>query len=106
MNGVPITESWRHISRPRWWLHILLLLATLVTTSVMGAGFVESFRHNRPVDIVAALNGYSNLIRNPAVIVEGLPFSLPLIVILLSHELGHYLTCVYTGDLSTDCRHV
>jgi len=97
VNGVPIAESWRRISRPRWWLHILLLLATLVTTSVMGAGFIESFRHNRPVDIIVALNGYADLIRNPAVIVEGLPFSLPLIVILLSHELGHYLTCMYYG---------
>jgi membrane-associated protease RseP (regulator of RpoE activity) len=83
--------------RPRWWLHLLLLGATLLTTSVMGAGFIDSFRHNRPVDILAALNGYADLARNPGLLLEGLPFSLPLIAILLSHELGHYFMCLYYG---------
>ena len=83
------------VSRPRWWLHILLVAATLVTTSVMGAGFADSFRQNRPFDIIEALNGYSRLLDDPGILLHGLSFSVPLIIILLSHELGHYLTCLY-----------
>lgn len=99
VNGVPdaIAGVSGRTARPKWWLHLLLLGATLLTTTVMGAGFIDSFRHNRPVDIIAALNGYAELIRNPGVLLQGLPFSLPLIAILLSHELGHYFACLYYG---------
>ncbi len=83
------------MQHPRWWLHILLLALTLVTTSVMGAAFVRAFRTNQPVDIVAALDGYVELLHHPGILLTGLPFSLTLLIILLAHELGHYLTCIY-----------
>lgn len=81
---------------PRWWLHILLLFATFVTTSVMGAAFVRGFRMNQPVDVVAGLYGYGELLHHPgSILLTGLPFSLTLLSILLAHELGHYITCAY-----------
>jgi len=34
--------------KPRYWLHVLLLLATCFTTLVMGARMQYNFEHNRP----------------------------------------------------------
>jgi membrane-associated protease RseP (regulator of RpoE activity) len=56
-------------------IHILLFVATLLTTTVAGA----------------MQRGY-NILKEPAALVHGLPFSLTLMAILLVHEMGHYLT--------------
>lgn len=45
------------------------------------------------MDLVAALDGYVELLHHPAILLTGFSFSVPLIAILLAHELGHYLTC-------------
>src|SRR5262245_6889787 len=55
-------------------LHIVLFLATLVTTSMAGA-----FQQG------------ANPLANPAALLDGLPFSATLMSILLFHEMGHYL---------------
>ncbi len=55
-------------------VHIILFLATVGTTLLAGA-----------------LQQGVNPFTQPAQIVKGLPFSLTLLVILLSHEMGHYL---------------
>ena len=81
--------------RPRrLWLHILLLLLTFVTTSVVGSGFALSFRQNRPLDLDDLLR-WGEFFHHPAMMADGLVFSIPLIVVLLAHELGHYLACRY-----------
>jgi membrane-associated protease RseP (regulator of RpoE activity) len=71
--------------RPFPLVNVLLFLLTLLTTTVAGAymaGAEISLLH--PIDSFALL---------PA----GLSFSLPLMAILLSHELGHYVTSRYHG---------
>jgi len=83
------------VVRPRrLWLHILLLLLTFITTSVVGSGFAQSFRQNRPLDLDDLLR-WGEFFHHPAMISEGLVFSIPLIIVLLAHELGHYLACRY-----------
>jgi len=80
----------------RGWLHISLLAITLVTTTVVGARLSLNFAANLPaVDLQEDLYFYVELVRRPSLALYGLPFSLTLLVILLAHELGHYLTCVY-----------
>jgi membrane-associated protease RseP (regulator of RpoE activity) len=37
------------------------------------------------------------MLRSPAVLLRGLPFSFAIMTILLAHEMGHYLTCRYYG---------
>ncbi|HEY9515427.1 MAG TPA: site-2 protease family protein [Gemmatimonadaceae bacterium] len=61
----------------RWWLHAALFVITLIATSVGGA----------------ALAGFSGIWYYPtlAEVRAGLPFSLPLLAILLAHESGHYV---------------
>jgi membrane-associated protease RseP (regulator of RpoE activity) len=74
-------------SRREWIISAVLFFATLITTSFAGVFY-------RVGDIFAAL---FLLADNPGTIVYGLPFSIPLVSILLAHELGHYAACRYYG---------
>ena len=68
----------------RTWLHVLLFLATFVTTTLSGAlhyaGFSTDFLDDVP--IVMSL-------------VQGFWYSVPILAILGAHEMGHYLACRY-----------
>lgn len=82
---------------PRYWLHALLLLLTLITTSAVGVSLQQNFAQNRPISLEENFYGFAILWTAPALLVHGLAFSLPLLLILLSHEFGHYLTCIHYG---------
>jgi membrane-associated protease RseP (regulator of RpoE activity) len=83
--------------RERYWLHALLLLLTLLTTTAVGARLSYNFERNRPALFEEDLLGFSAFLADPGSLIHGLPFSLTLITILMAHELGHYLTCAYYG---------
>lgn len=74
--------------RERWWLHVALFALTLVTTTVAGAilGGAIAYEPN-PLHLLRGLP-----VARPGAWTSGLAFSLPLLAILLAHELGHYLT--------------
>lgn len=80
--------------RHRYWLHVLLLLLTLGTTSVVGAGLAAGFAEGRSFNI-DDIYGYLRAWDQPAYLLRGLPFSLTLVGVLLVHEMGHYLTARY-----------
>jgi membrane-associated protease RseP (regulator of RpoE activity) len=63
--------------RPNYLLHAALFLATVLTTTAAGSLFVHNQTGQRVGDI--------------APIADGLSYSIPLMLILLCHELGHYL---------------
>jgi len=80
----------------RVWLHVLLLLLTILTTTIVGSRMQFNFSHNLPVfDLDRDWSVFWTFWRNPSALLGGLPFSLTLIAILLAHEFGHYLACVY-----------
>jgi len=82
----------------RLWLHILLLLMTVFTTTLVGAHMQYNFSHNLPFfDLESDLNIFSVGMRSTELFRAGLPFSLTLLTILMAHEMGHYLACVYYG---------
>jgi len=85
----------------RYWLHALLLALTLITTSAVGARLSYNFNQNRPEimgdDLVGLLKDFFVTLVHPAALLPGLPFALTLLTILLAHEMGHYLTCMYYG---------
>jgi len=87
-----IDESQPH---QRYWLHVLLFLITLLSTTVVGAGLAESFAANRPSSFDGDFYGYVRMWHEPAFLLRGLPFSLTLLTILMAHEMGHYLTALY-----------
>jgi membrane-associated protease RseP (regulator of RpoE activity) len=77
--------------RERWWLHVLLFVLTAGTTTFVGASFAVSFRPSLLPPGGFAPGAVGALVRG------ALSFSLPLLAILLSHEMGHYLTCRHYG---------
>jgi Peptidase family M50 len=80
----------------RYWLNGLLLGATLFTCSVMGARIQQNFDHNLPFfDLERDLDAFTRWWSDPASLTQGLPFALTLLGILLAHELGHFLACVF-----------
>ncbi len=79
----------------RYWLHALLLLLTLLTTTMVGAEMAHSFRASRPFDFETDLMGYALLWHDPSYLLDGLPFSVTLLTILMAHEMGHYLAARY-----------
>ena len=89
------TEEARSRPRHRYWLHALLLVATLISTTVVGAGLARSFAQSQPIDLGEIFAGYVRMWQDPAYLLPGLPFSLTLLTILLAHEFGHFLTARY-----------
>jgi membrane-associated protease RseP (regulator of RpoE activity) len=91
--------------RRRYWLHALLLLATVFTTLVVGARMEYNFLQNQP--LLAAGNEYLPffqlgwVLQNPTRLLLGIPFAGALLVILLAHEMGHYYYCLKYGVYAT-----
>jgi len=85
----------RHPYRPRWWLHITLFVATLASTTFIGAAFWGAL----PPEM--ARLGLLELVTDPRFVLAGLQFSVPLITILLCHEMGHYLAARRHGLVAT-----
>lgn len=82
----------------RLWLHILLFVVTLFTTTLVGAHMMYNFRHDLPFfDIERLSEVFTTGLRSPSLFLGGLPFSLTLLTILMAHEMGHYIACVWYG---------
>jgi hypothetical protein len=77
---LPGNPDARVVEKPKWALHWLLFFATLATTTWAGA-----------------LHAGVNLLQQPERFAVGLPYSLGLLLILGSHELGHYFTAKAHG---------
>ena len=84
-----------HRTRERYWLYSLLFAITLVTTCAVGASMQLDFERNLPFDIGRSLGLWSVIWAHPVLLLRGLPFSLTLLTILLSHEFGHYLAAEF-----------
>jgi membrane-associated protease RseP (regulator of RpoE activity) len=83
--------------RRPYWLHILLLLLTTLSTLVVGAQLHYNFIHDLPA-FDSDTFAYSflhpgSIIRNPHYLLTGIPFCVTLMGILLAHEFGHFLLC-------------
>lgn len=64
----------------RLWVHILLFVMTIITTTLAGAQSADTIKD---------------------IILSGLPFSITIMAILLSHEMGHYLAARHFGVRAT-----
>lgn len=81
--------------RPRYWLHALLFLLTVLSTLCIGARLQENFNHNQLVLSVGDfLLPWRWALQDWRRLALGIPFSACLLGILTAHELGHYILCV------------
>ncbi len=81
---------------------LVLFLLTLLFTTAIGARVQFHFERNLPgLDFVEDLKAFGDMVHHPALLLEGLPYSLTLLLILLAHEFGHYFACRYHGVLCT-----
>lgn len=106
----PAPERVPTFPRPRYWLHILLLLATCFTTLIMGARMQYNFAHDRPAlsfsdaPIDGEIVSYFPVEwfrSHPERMLGGLPFMACLMLFFLAHEMGHYLYCRRYGVYAT-----
>jgi membrane-associated protease RseP (regulator of RpoE activity) len=82
---------------------LILFLLTVVSTLAVGAEFGLSYAQNRE-----PFSGYQNPFalmllpfQHPALLMLGIPFSFTLLLILFTHEMGHYIACrIYGIDAS------
>lgn len=95
----------RPAPRHRYWLHLLLLLLTFGTTMLVGTRLELNFLHGKPLfsfgEDVIPLFPIRMVWHDPRLILMGIPFSLTLMAILLTHEMGHYIYCVRYGVYAT-----
>jgi len=82
-------------ARERYWLYALLFAVTLLTTTVVGAAMQYDFDRNFPFDLEHSFTLWMRIWRHPSTMLEGLPYSLTLLAILMAHEMGHYLAAMY-----------
>lgn len=89
-DGIPVGVVRRPPPPPRRvWLHVLLFAVTLVTTTLVGGvAFGDLPPGFKPTT-------FTELLFHRAVLRAGFAFSVPLLVILLAHEMGHYIACRY-----------
>lgn len=82
-------------ARPRWALALLLFVLTFLCTTTLGAGWYLFTRTDVQTDLVPILwpDTVARVWGDPALLALGLSFSLPVLIILLAHELGHYVAC-------------
>ncbi|HEY7352841.1 MAG TPA: site-2 protease family protein [Terriglobales bacterium] len=87
--------------KQRYWLHTVLLLVTFFTTLVVGAHLQWNYLHGRsPFSVEGDIFPVIWALQDGHLLL-GLPFSLSLMLILLAHEMGHYLFCVRYGVSAT-----
>lgn len=70
-----------------------LLVLTLFTSLIAGAHFAAAYAHNQAASFDAFFQTFRLAYLHPSFLLNGLPFAVTLLIILLAHELGHYFAC-------------
>ena len=82
---------------PRWWLHLLLLFLTLLTTLAAGALLSGVDPLGTRLWVWRGVGVPLPTALDPAALLAGIPFALPFVGILLGHEMGHYFAARHHG---------
>ena len=97
----PVPVSAPPPPRDRVWVHVLLLLLTIASTTFVGGCHYLSF--DQAFDSVPPMNDRDgrafilNIFSQPSFYLNGLWYSLTVLGILGCHEMGHYIACLRYG---------
>lgn len=101
--GHPIEVYVIDAPRRRYWVNAVLLLGTMFSTLLVGARMQYDFLNNLPMTAFTESPGFGQallamfpvnwLVTAPSRLLLGIPFAATLMLILLAHEMGHYLYC-------------
>ncbi len=108
--GVPADDPRFQVTREGWvmaepepapqrrefWVPAVLFLLTVLSTLAVGSEFSGAYSNNR-APFADGLDFFREILREPDLLLLGIPFSFTLLVILGAHELGHYFACRYYG---------
>ena len=89
-------------ARQGLWPQLLLFGLTVLSTLAVGAHLAFNYANG-----LAAFNlqhiwdPFTSLWSHPSQLLDGFPFALTLLGILLAHEMGHYVACRYYGIAAT-----
>jgi membrane-associated protease RseP (regulator of RpoE activity) len=87
--------------RDRLWVHVLLLLLTIASTTFVGGchylSFDQAFDTVPPMNDVDGRSFILNIFSQPSFYLNGLWYSLTVLGILGCHEMGHYVACLRYG---------
>jgi Zn-dependent protease len=105
-NSAPPVTLQAALPRPakpqRLWIQLILLIVTSFTTTAVGMRYMVNFQQGKfPLASDADIFPYQWAFANLRHLGLGLPFSLTLLGILLTHEFGHYFACRYYGIRAT-----
>jgi membrane-associated protease RseP (regulator of RpoE activity) len=105
-DALPGSVAYSGASTPRlrYRVPLLLLLLTFCTTVLVGSRLQFNFNHNLEAfagSETLPLFPVEWLWQSPRLLLLGIPFSLSIMGILLSHELGHYFLCRHYGVRAT-----
>src|SRR5579864_7782923 len=91
--------------RRRYWLHALLLLATVFTTLVVGARMEYNFLHHQPLLSVGTeflpFFQLGWVLEHPASLLLGIPFAAFFFKQKTAYEMGHFCYCMKYGVYAT-----
>jgi membrane-associated protease RseP (regulator of RpoE activity) len=89
--------------KPRYGLALLLFVLTFFTTTTIGPGVLILTRTDMTLTMEPWLSRQwiEFVWRDPAILALGISFSLPVLFILLAHEMGHYVACRRYGLAAT-----
>lgn len=78
-------------------LPLLLFLLTVITTLSVGSHLTQAYERSQPpyTEDLNVLGVFGRAALEPSLLLQGWPFTVTLLGILLAHELGHYFACRY-----------
>jgi membrane-associated protease RseP (regulator of RpoE activity) len=86
----------------RVWVQAILLALTILTTTMVGMRYMVNFQQGRfPLASDADVFPFRWVYENLSHFGLGLPFSITILTILLTHEFGHYFACRSYGVRAT-----
>ncbi len=78
------------------WIPIILFVLTILSTLLVGVEYSTAYSNNR-APFAEDIGFVRETLREPGLLLVGIPFSFTLLMILGAHELGHYFACRYYG---------